>query len=153
MSNRIPPGLVALVALGVLAGSGSALSAQDAEETQPASASSAEERSVQEALRYDREIFRYERAGRRDPFRSLLGTADLGVRAEDLVLRGVIVNPDPRQSVAVIREASGDRQFRVRPGDRIGGIRVVAIHPDRVDLVVEELGVARSHTLRIRREQ
>jgi type II secretory pathway component PulC len=126
---------------------------QQVEEVESAAENGTDEGAVPQSLRYEREVFRYQRAGRRDPFRSLLGTADLAVRAEDLVLRGVIVNPDPRQSVAVIREARGDRQFRVRPGDRIGGIRVVAIQPDRVDLVVEELGVARSHTLRIRRDQ
>ena len=151
MSIRFLPGALALsVAIiafpGIVAG-------QEAPEAETTAEAAVEEEGVQETLRYEREVFRYERAGRRDPFRSLLGTADLAVRAEDLVLRGVIVNPDPRQSVAVIREARGDRQFRVRQGDRIGGIRVARIHSDRVDLVVEELGVARPHTLRIRRDQ
>jgi type II secretory pathway component PulC len=150
MIMRFLPAVLALSV--VLVASPGAAHGQEVAEVESAAENGAEG-AVQQTLRYEREVFRYQRAGRRDPFRSLLGTADLAVRAEDLVLRGVIVNPDPRQSVAVIREARGDRQFRVRPGDRIGGIRVVAIQPDRVELVVEELGVARSHTLRIRRDQ
>jgi type II secretory pathway component PulC len=151
MIMRFLPVVLALSVM--LVASPVAAHGQEVEEVESAAENGTEEGAVHQSLRYEREVFRYQRAGRRDPFRSLLGTADLAVRAEDLVLRGVIVNPDPRQSVAVIREARGDRQFRVRPGDRIGGIRVVAIQPDRVDLVVEELGVARSHTLRIRRDQ
>lgn len=99
---------------------------------------------------YEREVFRYERTGRRDPFRSLLGTTDMGVRLEDLTLLGVLHNPDPRQSVAVLSHTGSDRRLRLRVGERIGGITVVAIHPRRVDVVVDELGVARRETLHLR---
>lgn len=104
-----------------------------------------------ERVIYEREMFRYERAGRRDPFRSLLGSADLAVRWQDLTVGGIVHNPDPRQSIAVLRERGGDRRFRVRVGDRIGGIQVRAIEPRRVDLSVTEFGVTTSESLELRR--
>ena len=36
-------------------------------------------------------------------------------------------------------------------GERIGGVRVVAIGPRSVDVVVEEFGVARRETLELKR--
>lgn len=99
---------------------------------------------------YEREVFRYQRAGRPDPFRSLLGSADLGVRAEDLALVGVVYNEDPARSVAVITQAGAERRVRARVGERIGGVRVVAIRPTSVDLVIEEFGIARRETLALK---
>lgn len=104
-------------------------------------------------LLYEREVFEYPRAGRPDPFRSLLGDAELGVRVEDLTLRGVVYHSDPSQSVAVLTQAGSDRRIRARVGERVGSIRIVAIQPDQVDIVVEELGVARRETLRIVRPE
>jgi hypothetical protein len=51
---------------------------------------------------YHREVFQYQRAGRGDPFRSLTRGEELGVRLEDLALRGVVLHEDPTQSVAVL---------------------------------------------------
>src|SRR5690606_11919300 len=50
----------------------------------------AQQRSVEgfEVL-HEREVFDYDAAGRRDPFRSLLLDGELGIRIEDLTLRGV----------------------------------------------------------------
>ena len=39
---------------------------------------------------YEREVFYYDQAGRADPFRSLLEDAEMGMRLEDLSLRGVV---------------------------------------------------------------
>ncbi len=99
---------------------------------------------------YSREVFVYDRAGRTDPFRSLLGTPDLGIRFEDLTLRGLIYNPDQRRSVAVFHDGSSDRRLRLRVGERVGGITVVAVYPRRVDVRVDEFGVARRETLYIK---
>ncbi len=100
---------------------------------------------------YRREVFRYQAAGRPDPFRSLLGTADLGVRVEDLALRGVVYHPDPSRSVAMLLREGAERPIRARVGDRIGGIRILTIRTNSIDVLVEELGVARRETLRITR--
>lgn len=104
-------------------------------------------------LLYEREVFEYSAAGRPDPFRSLLGDAELGVRVEDLTLRGIVYHSDPSQSVAVLTQAGSDRRIRARVGERVGSLRIVAIQPDQVDIVVEELGVARRETLRIARPE
>lgn len=102
---------------------------------------------------YRREVFTYDRAGRPDPFRSLLGSADLAIRVEDLVLRGIVYNPDPRRSVVVFGERGSERRFRAKLGDRIGGIRIVAIRARSVDVSVEELGVTRRETLQLKAEK
>lgn len=102
------------------------------------------------AIVYEREIFDYSRAGRADPFRSLLDDAELGVRLEDLSLQGVMHDADVGQSVAVIARVGSTRQLRVRVGDRIGGIRVLAIGQRSIQLLIEEFGVARRGTLELK---
>ena len=124
-----------LIALGALLLSGGSLHAQAAPDT---------------TMVYEREVFEYGRGGRPDPFRSLLKSADLGVRVGDLVLLGVVHHPDPTRSVAVIAQTGASRRIRARVGDRIGTMRVLAIRPTSVDVLVEELGVARRETLALR---
>lgn len=115
----------------------------------PASAQQSEPAPV-----YHREVFSYDRGGRPDPFRSLLGSADLAIRIEDLVLRGVVYNPNaPASSVAVFGESGSTRRFRAKAGDRIGGIRVLVIRPKSVDVSIEELGVTRRETLQLKAEK
>jgi hypothetical protein len=110
------------------------------------------ERTASREIIYQREVYQYSRGTRPDPFRSPLVNADIGIRSSDLALRGIVYNSDPRQSVAVLVEKATDRRIRARVGERIGGLRVVAIHPRRVDLVVEELGVARRESLFLKAE-
>ena len=98
---------------------------------------------------YRREVFTYQRSGRPDPFQPLLSAADLGYRVEDLRLTSIIYSPDPRQSVAVFALADSARRFRLRTGQRLGTITVAAIHPRRVDLRVEDFGVARIESVRL----
>ena len=100
---------------------------------------------------YRREVFRYSAAGRPDPFRSLVGRSEVGTRVEDFALRGVVYNSDPSRSVAVLARAGATRLIRARVGDRIGAIRIVAIRPQSIDVLVEELSVARRTTLEITR--
>lgn len=100
---------------------------------------------------YRREVFRYYPSGRPDPFRPLVGEADLGVRLQDLALRGVVYHPDASRSVAVLARTGQPRLVRARVGERIGGIRILAIRPSSIDVLVEELGVARRATLQVTR--
>ena len=102
------------------------------------------------AVVYEREVFEYSRSGRVDPFRSLLDDAELGVRLEDLTLQGVMYDADASQSVAVLSRAGSTRPLRVRVGDRVGGIRVLTIGQRRVELLIEEFGVARRGTLELK---
>jgi hypothetical protein len=104
---------------------------------------------VSDSVVYEREVFRYSAGSRPDPFRSLLEDGDLGIRVEDLSLRGVVHHVDPSQSVAFLLVAGSERRVQARVGERVGSLRILGIFPDRVDVVVEELGVARRETLRI----
>lgn len=110
----------------------------------------ADAQAADSAIVYEREVFEYSRGGRADPFRSLLDDAELGVRLEDLTLRGVMVGSEPGQSVAVLSRAGSTKPLRVQVGDRIGGIRILSIGPQSVDVLVEEFGVARRGTLELK---
>lgn len=101
---------------------------------------------------YRREVFTYQRGGRPDPFQPLLSAADLGYRVEDLRLTSIIYSPNPGQSVAVFALAdSANRRFRLRAGQRLGTITVAAIYPRRVDLRLEDFGVARIESVTLQR--
>jgi hypothetical protein len=102
------------------------------------------------AIVYEREVFDYSRAGRPDPFRSLLDDAELGVRLEDLSLQGVMYDPDVSQSVAVLARVGSTRPLRVRVGERVGGIRILSIGQRSVQVLIEEFGVARRGTLELK---
>jgi len=101
---------------------------------------------------YRREVFQYQRNARPDPFRSLLGSVNVGVRVEDLALRGIVFNENPRESVAILVENGSSRRIRARMGERIGAITVVAIHPRRVDLIIEDFGISRRESLYLKAE-
>lgn len=98
---------------------------------------------------YRREVFTYPTANRPDPFRSLLDAANLQIRFENLTLLGVVYNPDPQQSVAILSQTGAERRIQVRAGERVGNIRVIAIYPRRIDLLIEEFGVARRESLEL----
>jgi hypothetical protein len=134
--SRVQPGLAVLLVPVLLLVANSA-SAQQAPE------------GTEATMVYEREVFQYPAAERPDPFRSLLRDGDLGIRVEDLSLRGVVHHADPSQSVAFLLVQGSDRRIQARVGERVGSLRVMNIYPDRVDVVVEELGVSRRETLRI----
>jgi hypothetical protein len=100
---------------------------------------------------YRREVFAYQRAGRPDPFQPLLSAADMGYRVEDLRLTSIVYSPTAGQSVAVFALADSARRFRLRVGQRLGTITVAAIYPRRVDLRVEDFGVARIESVALQR--
>lgn len=109
--------------------------------------------AADEVVIYEREVFQYTAGGRPDPFRSLLLEGELGIRPEDLTLRGVLIDPVASRSVAVLSQKGSERRIQLRVGERIGAIRLLSIQPDRVEIVVEELGVSRRETLRLVRPQ
>jgi len=100
---------------------------------------------------YRREVFRYEGRGRPDPFRSLLTVEELGYRVEDLTLTGIIFSPERGRSMAILSENATRKRYRLREGQRLGGITIAAIHPRRVDVVVNEFGVIRRVSLQLKR--
>jgi type II secretory pathway component PulC len=102
------------------------------------------------AVIYEREVFDYARGARPDPFRSLLTGSELGIRIEDLTVEGIVYHSDPARALVVLAQRGTERRIRARAGDNIGGVRIVAIRPQSVDVVVEEFGIARRETLELR---
>jgi hypothetical protein len=100
---------------------------------------------------YRREVFRYQRGGRPDPFQPLLSAADLGYRVEDIRLTSIVYSPDPRQSIAVFAVADSSARHRLRTGQRLGSITVVGIYPRRVDVQVNDFGNMRVQSLTLQR--
>jgi len=100
-----------------------------------------------------REVFVYTSAGR-DPFVSLLMSSDVRPLIEDL--RVAAINYDARYpggSVAVLRDTTLDKRYTVRVGDELGRLRILAIKVDEVQVTIEEFGVERQVSLRLRGRQ
>ena len=134
----------AAVEAAAISDSTTQVAAADADENAPA---------ADGVVIYEREVFQYSAGARPDPFRSLLLGGELGVRPEDLSLRGVLIDPVAARSVAVLSQTGSDQRIQLRVGERVGAIRLLSIQPDRVEIVVEELGVSRRETLRLVRPQ
>lgn len=133
--------LVAVAALAV----GAALAAQD---TRMAEAPAA---GLSEGDIYRREVFRYQAGGRTDPFQPLVSGDDIGVRAQDLALEGIIHSTTPGASVAIFTLPGAAGRVRLRTGQRVGSVTVVAIHPRRVDVREDQFGVSRAYSMELQR--
>lgn len=103
-------------------------------------------------LVYEREVFTYRGAARRDPFVPLTSADQTGPRFETLDLRGIIYSPDPRSSVVLLGETGG-RIHRARVGDVVGNATVIEIGPLRVVFAVENFGSIRQEMLELQRNQ
>ncbi|HEX7121645.1 MAG TPA: hypothetical protein VF178_04675 [Gemmatimonadaceae bacterium] len=105
---------------------------------------------IDSLVNFEREVFRYERAGRRDPFVSLMESGDLRPLLIDLVVVGIVYDPRrPVQSVAVLRDETTKLQYRVRVGDSVGRNRVARINEKSVTFTIEEFGFSRQETLQL----
>jgi len=105
--------------------------------------------SEENGLVFEREVFFYNRSGRRDPFNPLTGDAGVFPRFENITLRGVIYSDTPGESVAIVADRSG-RVFRVRTGEVLGDSRVLSISRDRVSFAVTSFGLTRQEELVLR---
>jgi hypothetical protein len=106
-------------------------------------------------LIFEREVFEYPTFQRRNPFRPLTGD-DAGPRFEELALLGVILSGDGVGSVALLGPrgaAAGSRSWRVREGDVLGNVRVLAIRQRDILVEVDEFGVRESRVLELRRTE
>lgn len=101
---------------------------------------------------YEREVFEYPSLGRRDPFRPLNEGDQIGPRFQDLRLSGVLFNQTVG-SVATLTDERNGRRYRVREGDTLGEVRVVAIRTDEVDFLIVSFGISRQETLRVKQEK
>lgn len=97
-------------------------------------------------LVFDREVYRYAGANRRDPFKPLTSREGMGPMYSDLSLRMIIYSDSPSESVAVLADG-GRKIFRVRRGEVVGNATVVDIGPSRVVFTVEDFGVRRQEIM------
>lgn len=98
---------------------------------------------------FNREVFQYDPAGRRDPFVSLVTSSEIRPTLSDLRLTTIAFDPLGRNSVAVLRDLGTKEQYRVKIGTTLGRMRVVRIDPKVVTFALEEFGFSRQESLAI----
>lgn len=94
-----------------------------------------------------REVFDYDSEGRRDPFFSLLTTAELRPTVADLRLVGILYDPSGRRSVVTLRDLTTNARYQVTTGTTLGRMKVVLIKPKAVFFSIEEFGLNRQDSL------
>ena len=100
-----------------------------------------------------REVFAYEGGGR-DPFMSLLKSGDVRPLISDLKLTTVVYDGRfASRSVAVLRDITNRRIYRVKTGDIIGRLKVTQIRPREVVFTVQEFGFERQETLSLAKQE
>jgi hypothetical protein len=100
-----------------------------------------------------REVFAYEGGGR-DPFMSLLKSGDVRPLISDLRLTTVVYDGRfASRSVAVLRDITNRRIYRVKTGDIIGRLKVTQIRPREVVFTVQEFGFERQETLSLAKQE
>lgn len=140
-----------LILAGAMALAGTLMLAGDARAQQAGSQEAAGgEGGV--TLVYEREVYSYGGANRRDPFMPLTGDNEMGPRFESLTLQGIVYSTGRGRSVALLADGSG-RVHRVRVGDVVGNSTVVEIGPLRVVMAVENFGTIRQEMLELKKDQ
>jgi len=100
-----------------------------------------------------REVFAYEGGGR-DPCMSLLKSGDVLPLISDLILTTVVYDGRfASRSVAVLRDITNRRIYRVKTGDIIGRLKVTQIRPREVVFTVQEFGFERQETLSLAKQE
>ena len=100
-----------------------------------------------------REVFAYEGGGR-DPFMSLLRSGDVRPLLADLKLTTIVYDGRfAARSVAVLRDITNRRIYRVKTGDIIGRLKVTQIRPREIVFTVQEFGFERQETLSLVRQE
>lgn len=100
-----------------------------------------------------RETFSYGGASR-DPFASLIKSAHAGPEITDLQL--VAIYEDLRysgNSIAVLREKSTGKRYKLRQGEQIGRLRVTQVRSKDVVFTIQDFGFERQETLSLRKQE
>jgi hypothetical protein len=104
-------------------------------------------------LSLSREVFSYQGAGR-DPYLSLLKSGDIRPLITDLKLVAIIYDERyAARSVAVLRDISTSKRYRVRTGDVLGRLRITQIKPRDVVFTIQEFGFERQATLSLAKQE
>jgi hypothetical protein len=99
-----------------------------------------------ESASFNRESFKYDRSGRRDPFVSLMAYGELRPLITELRVTSIAFDPNGG-SVAVLRDLGTKEQYRVRVGESLGRMRVARIAKKEITFTIEEFGYSRQETL------
>jgi hypothetical protein len=100
-----------------------------------------------------RETFTYS-GGSRDPFLSLISEDKLGPEFGDLLLVGVYLDlRRASNSIAVLRDKSTQKRYKLRVGDRLGRLKVAQIRQTDVVFTVEDIGFERQETLSLKKKE
>jgi hypothetical protein len=106
-----------------------------------------------QATSLQREVFAYEGGGR-DPFMSLLRSGDVRPLLSDLKLTTIVYDGRfAARSVAVLRDITNRRIYRVKTGDIIGRLKVTQIRPREIVFTVQEFGFERQETLSLAKQE
>jgi len=97
-----------------------------------------------------REVFEYAKGGRRDPFVSLLTTAELRPTLSDLRVTSVFIDLSGRNSLATLRDVGANTRYTVRVGSTLGRMRVSSIRGQTVVMTIDEFGMTRRDSLVLR---
>lgn len=96
---------------------------------------------------FNREVFAYTKANRRDPFTTMITSSDLRPQITDLKLVTVIFSSVRSSSVAIMRDLTTNEQYRVRVGQTLGRMRVAQIQQRAVVFSIEEFGYNRQEVV------
>jgi len=100
-----------------------------------------------------RETFTYA-GGARDPFMSLITEDKVGPEFNDLLLVGIYLDlRHASNSLAVLRDKTNQKRYKLRVGDRLGRLKVAQIRQADVVFTVEDIGFERQETLSIRKRE
>ncbi|MDX2121705.1 MAG: hypothetical protein SF070_11700, partial [Gemmatimonadota bacterium] len=100
-----------------------------------------------------RETFTYA-GGARDPFASLITPDKVGPEFNDLLLVGVYLDlRRASNSVAVLRDKTNQKRYKLKVGDRLGRLKVAQIRQADVVFTVEDIGFERQETLSLRKRE
>lgn len=94
-----------------------------------------------------RELYAYTQDSRRDPFISLLTSAELRPTVADLRLTGILYDETGKNSYATMRDLVTDQLYRVTTGQVLGRMRVALIKRTVVLFSIEEFGLNRQDSL------
>ncbi len=160
MSARFAAWVVAVLATGPLAPfprTGLAAQAKRAPPPAPAPAAAAKPDSAKRDSVATpvlvREVFSYEGGGR-DPFLSLLRSGDIRPLLSDLRVVGIYYDGRyPARSVAVLRDVTNSKVYRVKPGNIIGRLKATTIRPREIVFTVQEFGFERQESLQLAKQE
>ena len=155
MNAKLALGLVTLCLAAPLAAQATLQGAPRAPRPKPAASSDtgAHPEAAAIAMTLVREVYAYEGGGR-DPFLSLLKSGDIRPLLADLKLVGIYYDSRyPARSVAVLRDITNSKLYRVKPGDIIGRLKATTIRPREIVFTVQEFGLERQESLQLAKQE